>query len=142
MLVNNTYHNKCFIVIITRKCIWCEISFYGIYRKLCYNNVKSNWVKFLWIMEKPVIQWQNIKFCAVIRPPKGNVNCVKHCGICCCQVAKGEPAQTPICSLNIVLPDTIIPEAGPSEPDLLELEKNYSFLRDGISRYQSCSYIF
>jgi hypothetical protein len=51
----------------------------------------------------------------------------------CCQVAKGEPAQTPVCTLNIVLPETIIPESGPSEPDLLELEKNYSFLRDGIS---------
>ncbi|XP_067008858.2 ankyrin-3 isoform X6 [Anabrus simplex] len=49
------------------------------------------------------------------------------------KVAKGEPAQSPICSLNIVLPDTIIPDAGPSEPDLLELERNYSFLRDGIS---------
>ncbi|XP_069685687.1 ankyrin-3-like isoform X5 [Periplaneta americana] len=49
------------------------------------------------------------------------------------KVAKGEPAQTPICTLNIVLPENIIPEAGPSEPDLLELEKNYSFLRDGIS---------
>ncbi|XP_049858172.1 ankyrin-3-like isoform X8 [Schistocerca gregaria] len=49
------------------------------------------------------------------------------------KVAKGEPAQTPICTLNIVLPDNVIPDAGPSEPDLLELEKNYSFLRDGIS---------
>ncbi|KAK7789791.1 hypothetical protein R5R35_012340 [Gryllus longicercus] len=49
------------------------------------------------------------------------------------KVAKGEPAQTPICTLNIVLPDNIIPDAGPSEPDLLELERNYSFLRDGIS---------
>ncbi|XP_063217303.1 ankyrin-3 isoform X8 [Bacillus rossius redtenbacheri] len=48
------------------------------------------------------------------------------------KVAKGEPAQAPICTLNVVLPDTIVPEAGPSEPDLLELEKNYSFLRDGI----------
>lgn len=51
------------------------------------------------------------------------------------QVAKGEPSQTPICTLNIVLPDNVIPDAGPSEPDLLELEKNYSFLRDGISEY-------
>ncbi|PSN43662.1 Ankyrin-3 [Blattella germanica] len=49
------------------------------------------------------------------------------------KVPKGEPAQTPICTLNIVLPENIIPESGPSEPDLLELEKNYSFLRDGIS---------
>ncbi|PNF42281.1 Ankyrin-3 [Cryptotermes secundus] len=53
------------------------------------------------------------------------------------KVAKGEPAQVPICTLNIVLPETIIPESGPSEPDLLELEKNYSFLRDGISHPDS-----
>ncbi|XP_021936517.1 ankyrin-3-like isoform X3 [Zootermopsis nevadensis] len=53
------------------------------------------------------------------------------------KVAKGEPTQMPICTLNIVLPETIIPESGPSEPDLLELEKKYSFLRDGISHPDS-----
>lgn len=59
-----------------------------------------------------------------------------------CQVAKGEPAQMPICTLNIVLPENIILEAGPSEPDLLELEKNYSFLRDGISEYRCLDFLF
>ncbi|CAG2053706.1 unnamed protein product [Timema podura] len=49
------------------------------------------------------------------------------------KVAKGEATQTPICTLNIVLPDNIVPEGRPSEPDLLELERNYSFLRDGIA---------
>ena len=51
------------------------------------------------------------------------------------KVQKGEPPQTPICTLNILLPEKISPEAGHSELDLLELSKNYSFLRDGgISR--------
>ncbi|XP_023315174.1 ankyrin-2-like isoform X2 [Trichogramma pretiosum] len=45
--------------------------------------------------------------------------------------AKGEPPQTPICTLNIMLPEKIIPDGGSSELDLLELSKNYSFLRDG-----------
>ncbi|KAG8230065.1 hypothetical protein J437_LFUL009649 [Ladona fulva] len=54
------------------------------------------------------------------------------------KVAKGEPPQSPICILNIVLPDTITPETAPSEPDLLELEKKYSFLRDGsLSRAEN-----
>jgi ankyrin len=47
------------------------------------------------------------------------------------QVAKGEPPQQPICILNIVLPETILPESTLSEPDLLILHKKYSFLRDG-----------
>jgi ankyrin len=47
------------------------------------------------------------------------------------QVAKGEPPQQPICILNIVLPETILPESELSEPDLLVLHKKYSFLRDG-----------
>ena len=47
------------------------------------------------------------------------------------QVAKGEPPQQPICILNIVLPETILPESTVSEPDLLVLHKKYSFLRDG-----------
>ncbi|XP_063987590.1 ankyrin-3-like isoform X16 [Diachasmimorpha longicaudata] len=51
------------------------------------------------------------------------------------KVAKGEPPQTPICTLNILLPEKISPDAAHSELDLLELSKNYSFLRDGgISR--------
>lgn len=47
------------------------------------------------------------------------------------KVPKGEPPQTPICTLNILLPEKISPEAAHSELDLLELSKNYSFLRDG-----------
>ncbi|XP_054002809.1 ankyrin-3-like isoform X13 [Hylaeus anthracinus] len=51
------------------------------------------------------------------------------------KVPKGELPQTPICTLNILLPEKISPEQGVSEVDLLELSKNYSFLRDGgISR--------
>ncbi|XP_069185516.1 ankyrin-2 isoform X26 [Procambarus clarkii] len=44
------------------------------------------------------------------------------------QVGRGDPPQTPICNLNIALPDNIQPEPAPSEPDLLALEKKYSFL--------------
>ncbi|KAF3427023.1 hypothetical protein E2986_13543 [Frieseomelitta varia] len=51
------------------------------------------------------------------------------------KVPKGELPQTPICTLNILLPEKISPEPAASEVDLLELSKNYSFLRDGgISR--------
>lgn len=47
------------------------------------------------------------------------------------KVPKGELPQTPICTLNILLPEKISPESAVSEVDLLELSKNYSFLRDG-----------
>ncbi|XP_076296315.1 uncharacterized protein LOC143216793 isoform X5 [Lasioglossum baleicum] len=51
------------------------------------------------------------------------------------KVPKGELPQTPICTLNILLPEKISPDTAVSEIDLLELSKNYSFLRDGgISR--------
>ncbi|XP_048261568.1 ankyrin-3 isoform X24 [Bombus terrestris] len=51
------------------------------------------------------------------------------------KVPKGELPQTPICTLNILLPEKISSEPAASEVDLLELSKNYSFLRDGgISR--------
>jgi hypothetical protein len=33
--------------------------------------------------------------------------------------------------LNIVLPENITPETMPSESDVLELEKKYTFLREG-----------
>jgi len=67
---------------------------------------------------------------------KSKLNCTEFVVWAVCQVAKGEPAQTPICTLNIVLPENIVLNAGPSESDLLELEKNYSFQRDGISEYR------
>lgn len=69
---------------------------------------------------------------------KSKLNCAEFVVWAVCQVAKGEPAQTPICTLNIVLPENFVLNAGPSEPDLLELEKNYSFQKEGISEYQ-CS---
>jgi ankyrin len=47
------------------------------------------------------------------------------------KIAKGEPPQTPICTLNILLPEKISPESGNSELDLFELSKNSSFPRDG-----------
>lgn len=44
------------------------------------------------------------------------------------QVGRGEAPQSPICNLNLSLPDNIQPEPAPSEPDLLALEKKYAFL--------------
>lgn len=42
------------------------------------------------------------------------------------QLAKGEPPQQPICVLNIVLPDEIIPEAILPEHEL----HKYSYIQD------------
>ncbi|XP_047739260.1 centrosomal protein of 290 kDa isoform X8 [Hyalella azteca] len=44
------------------------------------------------------------------------------------KVGRGDAPQNPICNLNLELPDTILPEPAPSEPDLLSLEKKYTFL--------------
>lgn len=44
------------------------------------------------------------------------------------QVGRGDVPQNPICNLNLELPETIQPEPAPSEPDLLSLEKKYTFL--------------
>ncbi|XP_045031248.1 ankyrin-2 isoform X6 [Daphnia magna] len=46
------------------------------------------------------------------------------------RAGRGEPPQTPICNLNIVLPSTVTPETARSEPDLLALQKKYGFLHD------------
>nr|CAD7195409.1 unnamed protein product [Timema douglasi] len=47
------------------------------------------------------------------------------------KVAKGEPPQQPICILNIVLPESILPESGVAEPDIVALHNKYTFLKDG-----------
>lgn len=46
------------------------------------------------------------------------------------RAGRGEPPQTPICNLNIVLPSVVTPETARSEPDLLALQKKYGFLHD------------
>ena len=46
------------------------------------------------------------------------------------RAGRGEPPQTPICNLNIVLPASVTPEFAPSEPDLHALQKKYGFLHD------------
>jgi len=46
------------------------------------------------------------------------------------RAGRGEPPQTPICNLNIVLPSSVTPEFAPSEPDLHALQKKYGFLHD------------
>ena len=46
------------------------------------------------------------------------------------KAGRGEPSQTPICNLNIVLPTSVTPDTIRSEPDLLALQKKYGFLHD------------
>lgn len=49
------------------------------------------------------------------------------------KVARGEPNQTPLCTLNLVLPREVLPD---SHSDLLALDKDHSYLHHGgISRY-------
>lgn len=49
------------------------------------------------------------------------------------RVAKGEAAQTPLCTLNLVLPSNVIADLDRSDPDLLAIDKDLSYLRHGIS---------
>ena len=46
------------------------------------------------------------------------------------RASRGEPPQTPICNLNIVLPSVVTPDSARSEPDLTALHKKYGFLHD------------
>ncbi|KAK5640357.1 hypothetical protein RI129_011168 [Pyrocoelia pectoralis] len=46
------------------------------------------------------------------------------------KVARGEPTQTPLCTLNLVLPKDVCPDRG-SQSDLLSLEKDHSYLHHG-----------
>ncbi|XP_058801309.1 titin homolog isoform X2 [Phymastichus coffea] len=72
-----------------------------------------------------------VPFTVRVKDPDAADNLGRIMFMCEPKVAKGEPSQTPICTLNILLPDKISPDGGSSELDLLELSKNYSFLRDG-----------
>ena len=45
-------------------------------------------------------------------------------------MAKGEPTQTPLCTLNLVLPKEILPDRD-SQSDLLSLHVDNSFLHHG-----------
>lgn len=46
------------------------------------------------------------------------------------KVARGEPTQTPLCTLNLVLPKDVCPDRS-SQSDLLSLEKDHSYLHHG-----------
>lgn len=46
------------------------------------------------------------------------------------KVARGEPTQTPICTLNLVLPGDVLPDRD-SQSDLLSLDKDHSYLHHG-----------
>lgn len=49
------------------------------------------------------------------------------------KVAKGEPTQTPLCTLNLILPSDILPDRD-SQSDLLSLDADHSFVQHGISK--------
>lgn len=46
------------------------------------------------------------------------------------KVARGEPSQTPLCTLNLILPKDVLPDRD-SQSDLLSLEKDHSYLHHG-----------
>lgn len=46
------------------------------------------------------------------------------------KVARGEPTQTPLCTLNLVLPQDVLPDRD-SQSDLLSIDKEHSFLQHG-----------
>ncbi|XP_071050658.1 ankyrin-3-like isoform X4 [Onthophagus taurus] len=46
------------------------------------------------------------------------------------KVARGEPTQTPICTLNLSLPKDVLPDRD-SQSDLLSLDKDHSYLHHG-----------
>lgn len=46
------------------------------------------------------------------------------------KVARGEPTQTPLCTLNLVLPKDVLPDRD-SHSDLLSLDAEHSFLQHG-----------
>lgn len=46
------------------------------------------------------------------------------------KTARGEPTQTPLCTLNFVLPKDILPDHN-SQSDLLSIDKDHSFLQHG-----------
>lgn len=46
------------------------------------------------------------------------------------RVARGEPKQSPICILNLILPKDVLPERD-SQSDLLSLDRDHSYLHHG-----------
>ncbi|XP_023311776.1 ankyrin-3 isoform X3 [Anoplophora glabripennis] len=58
------------------------------------------------------------------------------------KVARGEPNQTPLCTLNLILPKDVLPDRD-SHSDLLSLDKDHSFLQHGgISKFFSSLFFF
>jgi ankyrin len=61
--------------------------------------------------------------------------------------ARQDAPQTPICNLNVALPETITPEMGPADVDAEAIESKYSFLREagyGTKEplsFQSCQFL-
>lgn len=52
------------------------------------------------------------------------------------KVARGEPTQIPLCTLNINLPKDVLQDRS-SQSDLLSLEKDHSYLHHGgISKFR------
>ncbi|VVC36072.1 Hypothetical protein CINCED_3A025137 [Cinara cedri] len=47
------------------------------------------------------------------------------------KVNRGDPAQSPLCVLNVTIPEDIINETSKSESDLLSLDRSYNFNENG-----------
>lgn len=58
------------------------------------------------------------------------------------QVQKGDPPQQPVCVLNIVLPDDIIPESSTAESTPQKQTYSYSFTNGMFCRPVSVSVYF
>lgn len=53
------------------------------------------------------------------------------------KVSRGEAPQSPMCNLNIALPDVVVPDAPKSEVDLVTLERKYTYMSEpGFSEYR------
>ncbi|XP_025412127.1 ankyrin-3-like isoform X3 [Sipha flava] len=50
------------------------------------------------------------------------------------KVNRGDPAQTPICVLNVTIPEDIINETSKSESDLLSLDRSYNLYENGFEQ--------
>ncbi|XP_050526017.1 ankyrin-3-like isoform X3 [Daktulosphaira vitifoliae] len=47
------------------------------------------------------------------------------------KISRGEPAQTPLCVLNVAIPEDIVNESTKSESDLLSLDRSYNIYDNG-----------
>lgn len=48
------------------------------------------------------------------------------------KVNRGDPAQAPLCVLNVTVPEDVVNETTKSESDLLSLDRSYNFYENGF----------